>query len=69
MSSNLLERVLSVVEHNTDNRVQGPTVDHSTVVQLLARHEHDPAQVNDAIATLVDQGDLERTDEGALRLA
>jgi len=67
--TNVLERVLSVVEHNTDNRVQGPTVDHSTVVQLLARHEHDPGQVNDAIATLIEKGDLEQTDEGKLRLA
>jgi len=67
--TNVLERVLSVVEHNTDNRVQGPTVDHSTVVQLLARHEHNPAQVNDAIATLIEKGDLEQTDDGKLRLS
>lgn len=67
--TNLYERVLSVVEHNTNNRVQGPTVEHSTIVQLLTRHEHDPAQVNDAIATLIEQGDLEETDDGKLRLA
>jgi len=69
MSSNLYERVLSVVEHNTDNRVQGPSVEHSTVVQLIARHDADPAQVNDAIATLIEQGDLEKSDDGKLRLA
>jgi len=67
--TNVLERVLSVVEHNTDNRVQGPTVDHSTVVQLLGRHQHDPAKVNDAIATLIEKGDLEQTNEGKLRLS
>jgi hypothetical protein len=67
--SDLRDRVLGVVEHNTNNRVQGPTVKHSTVVQLIARHEHDPAQVNEAIATLVDDGELERTDDGKLRLS
>jgi len=68
-ASNLHDRVRGVVEHQTNNRVQGPTIGRPNVVQLLARHEADPAAVNAAIDELLDEGDLEEPEPDELSLA
>ena len=67
--TNIHERVLSAVDHNTNNYYQGETVKRAVIVQLLSRSEYDPGEVQRAIATLVENGDLEATGDGRLRLA
>lgn len=68
-TSNLHDRVRGVVEHQTNNRVQGPTIGRPNVVRLIARHDADPAAVNDAIDELLAEGELDEPEPDELLLA
>lgn len=67
--ADLRDHVRGAVEHQTNNRVQGPTIGRPNVVQLTARHQATPAAVNDAIDTLLAEGELEEPAPDELTLA
>lgn len=56
--NDIYEHVLATVEHNTDNRVQGPTAKRP-IVKRQASHKFDIAAVEAAIDELLHEGELE----------
>lgn len=65
----IFERVLSIVEHNTNNRVQGETMYRVNIVSILSRSGYDPAAVDSAIDELVRDGKLKEPEPDELSLA
>jgi hypothetical protein len=63
----IYERVLSTVEHHTNNRVHGPTTKRPIVKRLVA-HTYDAAAVVAAIDELLRDGELIEPEQDRLAL-